>query len=401
MRPNPETDEHIYPFRYNTYQNGVKITNDNGTTWELGYKRYWEGTKTPGYPKVKRNNPHLSYINQWKPSVSTFRDINYSDPSNKYVSIAEWPLSAARISVPSECPYSLIGLAHDPYVMRKALDAAMDQVKDMKVNFAQFIAEREQVVNMVNDVVKRITTAITSIRRRDFRSATAALGLSSNPRNLSHSVASNWLAYQYGWKPLLSDVKGFAEHFARNAGGRPQMIRVSVKRSAKSSIWLGSGTNSYGGPVRLSFGERTTNARVGLEFSVTNDLHRQGSELGISDPLLLAWELLPYSFVVDWFLPIGNFLQRLNYDSGLSFVTGYTVLFSTQSGSANNVAKDTSNGVTGRIYDGSGDLSWKHSALNRDVLSSPPRPVLPSFKDPFSPVHTLNALALMRTAFGR
>jgi hypothetical protein len=31
--------------------------------------------------------------------------------------------------------------------------------------------------------------------------------------------------------------------------------------------------------------------------------------LGMVDPLQVAWEIVPYSFVVDWFLPVGSFLS--------------------------------------------------------------------------------------------
>jgi hypothetical protein len=33
--------------------------------------------------------------------------------------------------------------------------------------------------------------------------------------------------------------------------------------------------------------------------------------LGLLDPLTVVWEIIPYSFVVDWFLPIGSYLENL------------------------------------------------------------------------------------------
>jgi hypothetical protein len=35
-------------------------------------------------------------------------------------------------------------------------------------------------------------------------------------------------------------------------------------------------------------------------------------QLGLLDPLSVAWELLPWSFVIDWFIPIGAYLDVLN-----------------------------------------------------------------------------------------
>jgi hypothetical protein len=35
-------------------------------------------------------------------------------------------------------------------------------------------------------------------------------------------------------------------------------------------------------------------------------------QLGLLDPATVLWEIIPYSFVVDWFLPIGSYLDNLN-----------------------------------------------------------------------------------------
>jgi len=39
---------------------------------------------------------------------------------------------------------------------------------------------------------------------------------------------------------------------------------------------------------------------------------------GLQDPASVAWELLPWSFVVDWFIPIGNWLECRGLASSLT-----------------------------------------------------------------------------------
>jgi hypothetical protein len=41
------------------------------------------------------------------------------------------------------------------------------------------------------------------------------------------------------------------------------------------------------------------------------------------NPLSIGWEVIPYSFVVDWFAPIGNTLSSLTATAGLDFLGGY------------------------------------------------------------------------------
>jgi hypothetical protein len=39
---------------------------------------------------------------------------------------------------------------------------------------------------------------------------------------------------------------------------------------------------------------------------------------GISNPALVAWELVPFSFVADWFVPVGDWLKQLDALLGLT-----------------------------------------------------------------------------------
>lgn len=36
--------------------------------------------------------------------------------------------------------------------------------------------------------------------------------------------------------------------------------------------------------------------------------------LGFNNPLRTIWELTPFSFVIDWFIPIGDFLEQFSFD---------------------------------------------------------------------------------------
>lgn len=48
------------------------------------------------------------------------------------------------------------------------------------------------------------------------------------------------------------------------------------------------------------------------------------NQLGLLDPVSLAWNLLPMSFVFDWFIPVGTFLDGFTATEGLTYQDGYT-----------------------------------------------------------------------------
>jgi hypothetical protein len=49
---------------------------------------------------------------------------------------------------------------------------------------------------------------------------------------------------------------------------------------------------------------------------------REGAQI-FGNVWQLAWELIPLSFVVDWFLPVGKYLDSLNATKGITFLDGY------------------------------------------------------------------------------
>jgi hypothetical protein len=123
------------------------------------------------------------------------------------------------------------------------------------------------------------------------------------------------------------------------------------------------------------------------------------AQTGFTNPINLAWEVVPYSFVVDWFIPIGPWLETLNAWQGLVFRDGYITTFVRQ----NTTSTLAWSGKLGPTSTGvrSGGMSREYVFLQRGKLTTFPAGRFPSLKNPFSVDHILNGLALLRTAFRR
>lgn len=396
-RPNPETIMASTKMDYRSRT--VSNTTNYLHTW---FRRDWSGSNSAGYPHHKVYNNHYSR----KSKASSFGSYHCEWRSPSSIDYAVYDGNCVLdvgFPNPSGSPYTFGSVSHDAAVTQVAINRCIDGIAEQRVNVAQFIAERQQVANLVEDTASRLAKCIKALRRRKFESALGHLGLTSHPKRFSKSLADNWLALQYGWKPLLADVRNSAEHLAANSMGRPLRIK-SVKRAHSASPeWTKRVSSGNYGKADWWFSEKVTRCQCILEFQVTNDYTRQGNQLGLTDPLTLAWELVPYSFVVDWFLPVGNFISSLNYDSGLTYMGGChtTTSFQTQTlqpvnetfpivVGGNSTFKATISGSS---------LKSEEFKMDRVILISPPRPVMPSFKDPFSATHVANAIALMRSSF--
>lgn len=198
------------------------------------------------------------------------------------------------------------------------------------------------------------------------------------------AVWSLWLAYSFGLSPLIADIKAAAnaahEKLAK-AGAHVTALRsITVSgdlypRAPAFQIWEASGFLKYGAECELRY--RVDNARLSLIAA-----------LGFLNPLGLAWELTPYSFVVDWFAPVGAWLASLTADVGLVFESGYvnTKMFQDVT---YTVCKQYGNGNLPKVR-------VESVAQFRQSLVTTPFPGLFfTYKSPFSTSHLVSLSALV------
>jgi len=210
-----------------------------------------------------------------------------------------------------------------------------------------------------------------------------------------HHVAAEYLKYVYGWKPLMQDIYGVisllkqqgiqslllsGDGYASQTSG----ISASMVNDPTNSVnsWIDSGTESA--KVHCKIWSRIDPNHAGL---------RSLNQLGLINPLSLAWELTPWSFVVDWFAPIGPVLQALTAPAGLIFVDGSISCRTsvTCDYRSRNVAFDSSATLTSKV-DGTGYINYE--GYKRETLSNWPLPGIWVNPHPLSGDRTLKALAL-------
>jgi len=89
------------------------------------------------------------------------------------------------------------------------------------------------------------------------------------------------------------------------------------------------------------------------------------SQLGLVNPASLAWELVPFSFVVDWFANVGDFLASFTDTVGCTL--------------SNTAVTTTRENGQMTQFNGYYGTTWKASykSMNRVIyLGSPPGPTL-------------------------
>lgn len=299
-----------------------------------------------------------------------------------------------------------------------ALDARLllkltTALKDSSINMAQAVAERKQTCDLLAGTAKQIASSFAHLRKGDIAGAARDLGIVTPKRagrrfkksyaeDQAKALSSGWLALQYGWKPLLSDVYGAAEHLAKSHNNiifKRQQVRGTVahdKYTRRDDL-----TSAMKGVNYRAWQDKdSVTIRYGVCYSASSPTIANLAQLGITNPALLAWELVPYSFVADWFLPIGNWLATLDATLGLQFLSGYKTVFRRWSSEGVQV-KAYSIDSTGVQFNGFGSSSEVGVSCRRTTLSGFPSVPFPNFKNPFSTSHVTSAMSLLFQTFKR
>lgn len=179
----------------------------------------------------------------------------------------------------------------------------VDAVRGHKFNLAVNVAQGKQLVDMCATNLQKFGRALLYLKRGNFASAARTLGVRRRDTKLKDKdISGRWLELQYGWLPALGDTYEAAKAFEALQEGRKNVVKVvhkvvmPIEGSAAPAQYTCRGTSEVIGKITYEMEEEISFAR----------------SLGLLDPLSVAWEIIPFSFVIDWFYPIGTFLDNLS-----------------------------------------------------------------------------------------
>jgi hypothetical protein len=257
-----------------------------------------------------------------------------------------------------------------------------NKVRGHDFNLAVFIAEGQQAIDTTTDVLKTLIEVVRQTKKGNYLGAGRAF-LDYNSRNVATTarkkakgVSGRVLQEQYGIRPLLNDV--YDAWKAYEALTQERKDRVSQTRKIERD-W-------FHGNVHVS----PPSAKCTLQKKITIEMKEHLSlarGLGLYDPASVIWEKMPWSFVADWFIPIGTYLDNLSVIPFLKgrFLTSFSsevIFVGTGSGS---VWWDVGGSMRIHIY------TYKRTPSTHLEVSSP------RFKDlrkALSTEHLFNAMAL-------
>lgn len=262
-------------------------------------------------------------------------------------------------------------------------------LKDQKVNMGENLATAKQTFGLFAKHGSTLFRSLLAARRGNWKDAFGHLGLAKKSYPVGLGLSQRYLEYIYGVKPLMDDIYGAYQLL--NEQLKPALLvyaRRVLREEGKRTVTGDNLSRDY----KCTWNDVARRRdKIQLVGRVQSGLARDVARAGLSNPSSLAWDLLPWSFVIDWATPIGSVLAAADATRGLDFVGGYI----SRNGYRTSV-QTIDNRWSPRWSPSSPMMQASFTRSNhRAALSGWPRPMLYA-KSPFSSSHLVTALALFR-----
>lgn len=319
-----------------SYSRTKLLETKNGWNVYERLSRTWSGANSPGFPPRPKEYetvtipsrtllsgkvlPPLVYRRRkWNDSVARARhlgenaySLNTDRQTEAYYRYKVGSTTYEGV-LTDHCPLATAQwTANDTIVL---IDKLREKTLGADVNFGVTAAEAPKAFAMIGDTATRIYKTYRSLRKGDVASAWSYVvqGTSRHRDKLpAKTNASNfWLQTQYGWKPLLNDATECAKFLAHQTSSPRKSVATAVHwHQGNGGRWFYTGHHIRNLPAGLVLQMYRGVAHSKQIRAILKDVNMP-SLTGLTDPAAIAWELVPYSFVADWFIPIGTYLDAL------------------------------------------------------------------------------------------
>lgn len=309
--------DHVYYRYFNTLRtNGTTTSSFSGVNSEATFKAK-EGIKQKGWRRIialgQNATTHFSgseLVRVAVPVVASFKYGPYVDYDPGNVRSWEANETDGGIFNPQTPPGSL---TVDPFEADSAArEEFLKRYRQARTTFhgGVFLGELAETIRMIKNPAKALREGLNRYHK-DVKKRLRGKGRKSRKR----IVRDSWLEYAFGWRPLVNDAADALK--LANAGIRRSMpIRgqgVSTSRALVSQQYSSNGTVF---PKLLYYGEYQreylTRYKGAVVCTVPPASFPEQLGLSWSNVLPTAWELIPYSFLVDYFLNVGKVIEGMS-----------------------------------------------------------------------------------------
>lgn len=205
----------------------------------------------------------------------------------------------------------------------------VDSVTGPKAELLTAAVEWRTSLDMITQRARQLGHAYLALRRLEFGRVASLLSMSPRDAAIARKRASRktsasemWLEYWMGWAPTWGDIANALSALERDFPA--QKLKAST-RFTKEPYY----DKFVAGNERLTtVGDCEGRISAYGSVKITNYNLLLASQLGLTNPVLTGFQLIPFSFILNWFVNAEQMLGALNPHAGVSVSTagyGYAV----------------------------------------------------------------------------
>ena len=298
-----------------------------------------------------------------------------------------------------------------------AVIRARNNVADRVASFGESLAELIKTLDGLKDLASQIDSFIAAALAKDYNKVADSLGIPRKIRKHRRAVirynklgvptvSNAFLCWNFGLSPIISDMVSLAIAMGE---GKPLRIvgkgQYKTRANQKHNVTISQTcTMPYAGvPYTVNFRRmQKAGVRVRLDYEVSIERLRDLTSFGLLDAPATLWALAPYSFLVDFVLPVSEVLRSLTATFGLTFKGGSATRYVRIGDKFQNVVyprKDqVANCATLSMRGSVGDLEGMK--MVRSVFTNDPNPVTLWVKDPLHAFSAATVFSLLGQRLG-
>lgn len=300
-----------------------------------------ESVKTPDFKELRRKgralpvHPHKRHIYRANTPVT----MTYNGPRNE---MQAHPFGVYNTAL------SGAGTGNNPgnrigrplwELQADVRNRLIEKCRGTKIDLGVALGETRETAEMIGSSARKISSSALDVASATLQSnrkdadylltrafRTLAGGKISKLKEVADLASSAWLGWSYGVRPLLGDIEA-AISTVQGADKQPYYeletvrSRLSDVLEAEYDFAWPNGNGDYFNRKTQSY-KASRSVSGNMTFVCNNPILRSADQLGLTNPLSVAYELVTLSFVLDWFIPVGDWITNIVPPLGVDFVRG-------------------------------------------------------------------------------
>lgn len=201
---------------------------------------------------------------------------------------------------------------------------ALLKLRQQKVDIGTMVAEFSETVVWLGRKARTLIRTAIALKSGKYHKALHEIGISSKAwsKVRFHDASARFLEWKFAIMPLVHDIADINKLIETKLTDL-DLLTVSV--SGKESVPLSSAYSSsfYRGVLTTLEYDMVQTMRTKIVATVTDLEKVVQASVGLNSYAVPAYELVPYSWLVDYVFNVGDLLKAATATVGLSFIDGY------------------------------------------------------------------------------